>query len=200
MVVRKGLKISSIDWMNGTRPLNQEAQQLYLASNYPSRPEDFSPQSTGDVIRDGINGESERNKAMYMCLVPYEGPPNGKGKLNGTPASRIVVAPCPVVPILPGDFLGVMSGQLRYTPEPVCSNKAIPGPCPNLWLDFSKITGKLSCMRSTELDKEANVMLTWKRYNELHGLNWRVEVVATKEIGPFEELVRHGSDSQSSHL
>jgi hypothetical protein len=65
--------------------------------------------------------------------------------------------------------------------------------------DFSKITGKLSCMRSADLGTEANVTLTWKRYYQ-HGMDWRVEVVAIKEIWPFEELVRPNSDFIRSHL
>ncbi|KAH8745330.1 hypothetical protein BGZ57DRAFT_778453, partial [Hyaloscypha finlandica] len=59
-----------------------------------------------------------------------------------------------------GDFLGVMSGQLRYTPEVGRSDKAIQGPDSKLWLDFSEITGKLSCMRTAALGTEANVALT----------------------------------------
>jgi hypothetical protein len=93
-----------------------------------------------------------------------------------------------------------MSGQLRYTPELGCSDKAIQGPDPKLWLDFSKITGKLSCMRSADLGTEANVTLTWKRYNDEHGINWRIEVVATQEIWPFEELVRPNSEPMRSHF
>jgi hypothetical protein len=37
-------------------------------------------------------------------------------------------------------------------------------------------------------------------YNDQHGMVWRVEVVATKEIRPFEELVRPNSDSIKSHF
>jgi hypothetical protein len=58
---------------------------------------DPSPQSTKDVLRFGIDGQSERNKAVYIYLVPYEGSCSGKRTLDGTPASRIVVVPCPVV-------------------------------------------------------------------------------------------------------
>jgi hypothetical protein len=105
-------KIAPINWVNGTRALNQEEQQSYLASfDCTLQPEELSSQSTREVLRDGIDGQSERNNAIYICLVPYEGPPTGKRKHNGTPASRIVVALCPVVPILPGDFLGVMLGN-----------------------------------------------------------------------------------------
>jgi hypothetical protein len=55
-------------------------------------------------------------------------------------------------------------------------------------------------MRTAALGTEANVALTWKRYNDQHGMNWRIEVVATKEIWPFEELVRPISDSLTSHF
>ena len=200
-VVKKALKSFSVNWVNGTRALNNEEEQSYLASfDNTLRPEELSLQNTTDVLRDGVDGLSERNNTIYICLVPYEGPPNGKRKLDGTPASRTVVAPCPVIPIQPGDFLGVMSGQLRYTPEVGRSDKAIQGPDSKLWLDFSEITGKLSCMRTAALGTEANVALTWKRYNDQHGMNWRIEVVATKEIWPFEELVRPPSESLTSHF
>ena len=157
--VEKALKVSPVNWINGMRALNQEEQQSYLASfDRTLQPEELSPQSATEVLRDGIDGQSE--DAVYICLVPHEGPPNGKRKLDGTPASRMAASPCPVVPILQGDFLGVMSGQLRYIPEPGCSHKAIHGPNPKLWLDFPKITSKLSCMRSEDLGTEANVTLT----------------------------------------
>jgi hypothetical protein len=55
-------------------------------------------------------------------------------------------------------------------------------------------------MRSAELSNEANVTLTWKRYNDQHGMDWRVEVVAAKNIWPFEELVRPSSDFLGSHF
>jgi hypothetical protein len=120
------LKVSLINWVNRTQELNQEEQQLYLASfSCTLQLEELLLQSTKEVLRDSIDGQSERNNAIYICLVPYEGPPNGKRKLDGTPASRIVVALCLVILILLGDFLGVMLGQLRYTLEVGCSNEAI---------------------------------------------------------------------------
>ena len=124
--VEKALKVSPANWINGTRALNQEEQQSYLASfDCTLQPDELLSQSTREVLRDGVDGQSERNNTIYICLIPYEGPPNRKRTHNGAPASRVVAAPCPVVPILPGDFLGVMSGQLRYTLEPGCSDKAI---------------------------------------------------------------------------
>jgi len=55
-------------------------------------------------------------------------------------------------------------------------------------------------MGSAELDNKANVTLTWKRYNDKHSMDWRVEVVATKEICPFKELVRPNSYSMRNHF
>jgi hypothetical protein len=189
--VWKALKSAQSDWVNGIQDLSQEEQQLYLTDLHcASTSEELSSQSTKDVLRDGIIGDSDHNKAIFICLVPYEGAPNGKRRIDGTPASRTVVAPCPIVPISPGDFLGVMSGKLRYTSEVGRSNNAIQGPYPKLWLDFSKITGKLSCMKAAESANEPNVTLTWKRYDSESGVDWRVDIVATKEIWPFEELVR----------
>ncbi|PQE22102.1 Proto-oncogene tyrosine- kinase ROS protein [Rutstroemia sp. NJR-2017a BVV2] len=162
--VKRALKDSTVHWVNGTRALNGEGQQSYLASFDSTLPPEALPlQTTTEVLRDGVDGLSERNNAIYICLVPYEGPPNRKRKINGTPASRTVAAPCPVVPILPGDFLGVMSGQLRYTPDVDRSGKAIQGPDPKLWLDFSKITGKLSCMRTAALGTQGQRRLDMEK-------------------------------------
>ena len=125
-VVKKALKSSSVNWVNGTRGLNNEEEQSYLASfDNTLRPEELSLQNTTDVLRDGVDGLSERNNTLYICLVPYKGPLNRKRKLNKTPTSKTVVAPCPVISIQLGDFLGVMSGQLRYIPEVGRSDKAI---------------------------------------------------------------------------
>lgn len=56
---------------------------------------------------------------------------------------------------------------------------------PPFRLSVSEITGKPSCMRSA-MGTKANVM------------NWRVEVVATKEIWPFQELVRPILESKTN--
>ncbi|KAG4438633.1 hypothetical protein IFR05_005877 [Cadophora sp. M221] len=190
--------LEDTETLNGTRALNGKEQQLYLANlDSISRSEELSLQTTTEVLRDGVDGQLERNNAIYICLIPFEGPLNGKRKINGASASRTIVAPCPVVPIQPGDFLGVMSGQLRYTLEAGRLDEAIQGPDPNLWLNFFKITGKLNYMRSG-IGTKANVALTWKGYKDQHGMNWRVEVVATIEIWPFHELVRPILESKTS--
>jgi hypothetical protein len=110
--VEKALKVPLVNWVNGSRALNQEEQQSYLAHfDRTFLPDELSSQSITEVLRDGIDGQSERNNAVYVCLVPYEGPPNGKRKLDGTPASRVVASPCPVVPICQGTSLHVMSNS-----------------------------------------------------------------------------------------
>lgn len=55
-------------------------------------------------------------------------------------------------------------------------------------------------MKTAEFGTEANVAFTWKRYNDQHGMDWRIEVVATKEIWPFEELIRPISNSMTSYF
>jgi hypothetical protein len=50
-------KVSRINWVNGTRGLNREEQQSYLASfNCTLQPEELSLQSSTEVLRDGIDG------------------------------------------------------------------------------------------------------------------------------------------------
>jgi hypothetical protein len=93
-----------------------------------------------------------------------------------------------------------MSGQLRYTLKVDRSDKIIQGLNSKLWFDFSEIIGKFSCIRTAVLGTEANVALIWKRYNDQYGMNWRIEVVATKKIWFFEELIRPISDSLTSHF
>ena len=81
-VVRKASNVShvaSLNWVTGTRALNRKEQQSYLASfGRTLRPDELSSQSTTEVLRDGIVGQSDRSIAIYICLVPYEGPPSGK--------------------------------------------------------------------------------------------------------------------------
>jgi hypothetical protein len=55
-------------------------------------------------------------------------------------------------------------------------------------------------MKSVDLGTKANVILTWKRYNYQHGMNWQVKVVAAKEIWPFEELAWPNSNSMTSYV
>ena len=83
--VKKAVKCFEINWVNGTQALNGKEQQLYLANfDNISRSEELSLQTTTEVLRDGVDGQSERNNAIYICLISFEGFPNGKRKIDGT--------------------------------------------------------------------------------------------------------------------
>ena len=49
--IEKALKVSLVNWINRTQALNQEEQQLYLASfDRTLQPEELLPQSTIEVL------------------------------------------------------------------------------------------------------------------------------------------------------
>ena len=148
--------IAPMYWVSSSPWANDEEKRAYQATiSYNSSSE--SQVACGTKI----DGDDTRNKAIYVFLVPYEGPPNPKKrKFNGDPVSTIAVAVCPIIPVLSGDFLGVMSGRVRYTTDVGTPAKYVQGPLPNLWLDFSQFTGRLSCMKVAENDDDVNVRLS----------------------------------------
>ena len=98
-----------------------------------------------------------------------------------------------LVPVAPGDFLGIFSGKLRYVDQK--PPKAIKGPVPGLWLDRSEITGKLNQMRVAKPSEKTNVCLAWQGVNEVKGEKsfcqyWRALVIATRDIMAFDQLIR----------
>ncbi|TVY71303.1 hypothetical protein LSUE1_G004472 [Lachnellula suecica] len=151
-----------------------------------------SRNSNVDVLRHGLKGQPERNKSSFLTLVPYEGE-SGKRTLGTRSGSTEVLAIAPLVPVLPGDFLGIFSGRLRYTDQK--PPRSIPGPAHNLWLDYSVVMGKLSRMGVAKADEMANVSLAWEGVNEVKGETsfcqyLRVLVIATRHIMPYDQLVR----------
>jgi hypothetical protein len=114
--------------------------------------------------------------------VPYEGN-SGKRTLGSRAASVELLAVAPLVPIFPGDFLGIFAGRLRYTDQK--PPRSIPGPAPNLWLDYSIVTGKLGKMAVAKVDEMSNVCLAWEGVNEVEGEEsfcqyLRILVIATR--------------------
>ena len=77
-------------------------------------------------------------------MVPYKGE-SGKKVISNKPALTKLLSVSPLVPVAPGDFLGIFSRKLRYVDQK--PSKAIEGPVPGLWLDHSEISGKLNQMR-----------------------------------------------------
>jgi hypothetical protein len=93
------------------------------------------------------------------------------------------------VSVAPGDFLGIFSGRLRYTDQK--PPRAIKGPVDGLWLDHSETTGKLNQMRVAKPGEKTNVCLAWEEVKgEETCQYWRVLVIATRDIMPFDHLIR----------
>ena len=151
-----------------------------------------SGKSNIHVLRHGLKGQPDRNKSSFVNLVPYEGE-SGKRTLSTQSSSTKLLAVAPLVPITPGDFLGIFSGRLRYTEEK--PPRSIPGPVPNLWLEYSVVMGKLSKIRVAKADEMANVCLAWEGVNEVKGEKsncqfFRILVIATRHMMPLDQLVR----------
>ena len=156
-----------------------------------------SAKSNIHIIRHGIKGQLDRNKSIYVSLVPFEGKPD-KMTFSNKPASTELLAVAPLVAVTPGDFLGIFPGQLRYTSgKPI---RAISGPLPNLWLDYSEVMGKLNRIKVAKPGDMTNVCLAWEGVNETKVDKpccqyMRVLVIATRHIMPFDQLIRPRSEA-----
>jgi hypothetical protein len=71
----------------------------------------------------------------------------------------MLVSVYPVVPITPGDVLGIFSGKIRFS-ERCNVTPSVTGPTPHLWLDYSQMTGTLNQMLVAQPGGAANVHLT----------------------------------------
>jgi hypothetical protein len=152
----------------------------------------ISGKSNEHILCHGIKGELACNKSIFVGMVPYEGD-SGKRVIGNKPASTKLLSISPLVSVAPGDFLGIFSGKLRYVDRKPL--RAIKGPVPGLWLDHSEIPGKLNQMRVAKPGEKTNVCLAWEGVNEVKGEKsfcqyWRVLVVATRDIMPFDQLIR----------
>ncbi|KAG9242209.1 hypothetical protein BJ878DRAFT_184464 [Calycina marina] len=151
-----------------------------------------SGKSNDHLLRYGIKGKLASNKSVYVWIMPYEGD-SGKRVIGTKPASTRLYSISPMVAVAPGDFLGIFSGRLRYISQK--PRRAVKGLVPGLWLDYSDMPGKLSQMRVAKLGENTNVCLAWEGVNETKGEKsfcqyWRVLVVATRDIMPFDQLAR----------
>ena len=171
------------DWKDLTEKDNYLACQSIKA---------VSGKSNMHILRHGIKGDIDGNKSIYVSLVSYEGI-SGKKTFAGKAASTDLLAVSPLVSVSPGDFLGIFSGRLRYTDKKLAG--AIQGPVKGLWLDRSEVKGKLNRMKVAKAGEQTNVCLVWEGVNEVKGEKtfcqyWRILVIATRHIMPFDHLVR----------
>ena len=151
-----------------------------------------SRKSNKHVLRHGIRGRLDYNKSMFVNLVPYEGE-SGKGVTGNKPASTKLLSVSSLVLVAPRDFLGIFTGKLRYIDSK--PSKTIKGPVPGLWLEHSEISGELNQMRVAKPGEKTNVCLAWEGVNEVKGEKSfcqysRVLVIATRDIMPFDKLIR----------
>jgi hypothetical protein len=154
--------------------------------------EAVSGKSNTHILRHGIKGDFDGNKSIYVSMIPYEGI-SEKKTFGGKSPSAKLLAVSPLVSVSPGDFLGVFPGRLRYTATKPTG--AIQGPVQGLWLDRSEVKGKLHWMKAAKASEQTNVCLVWEGVNEVKGEKtfcqyWRILVMATRHIMPFDQLVR----------
>ena len=152
-----------------------------------------SCKSTTLVLLSGLNYDSKRDKSVFIDLVGYE-VESKKTYYCSKHAISKRIAVCPIVPIVPRDFLGTFLGTLRYTKQEQMSTSDLEGPVSGLWLDRSKVPGKLRHMKVAEMGEKTNVCLIWEGVNEAkEGMfckYFQVLVMATRHILPFEQLIR----------
>ncbi|KFY80511.1 hypothetical protein V499_00635 [Pseudogymnoascus sp. VKM F-103] len=122
-----------------------------------------SGKSNKHVLRHGVKGKFASNKAIYIDMLPYEGV-SGKRVIGKKPASTKLLSICPLISVCPGDFLGIFAGKLRYLDSKPL--RAIKGPIPRLWLDYSEFPSKLNQMRVAKPGESTNVCLAWEAVNE----------------------------------
>ncbi|MCJ1284328.1 hypothetical protein MMC26_003659 [Xylographa opegraphella] len=178
-------------WANDISVWNQDQTEYerFLANHNEMA---TSGKSNEYILCHGVKGKLASNKSIFVGMVPYEGE-SGKRVIGKKPALAKQIAISPLVSVAPGDFLGIFSGKLRYMDRK--PSRAIKAPVPGLWLDYLEIPGKLNQTRVAKLDEKANVCLAWEGVNEVKGeksfcQNWRVLVVATRDIMPFDQLIR----------
>ncbi|KAL5347680.1 hypothetical protein ACLOAV_007089 [Pseudogymnoascus australis] len=184
--VTEQLTISESNWDNGSNVWHcyDEEEAWKLTRNCAAT----SAESTPKLLTKDAYIESGTNRSFFISIQP------GISKL---------VSVFPVVPIDPGDVLGIFSGKIRFS-ERYNVAQSITGPAPHLWLDYSQMTGTLNQMLVAQPGGAANVYLTWEGVNEdVEGGPceiWRVLVVAIRKIIPFEPLVRVASSEEQFAL
>jgi hypothetical protein len=116
------------------------------------------------------------------------------------PGVNKLISVFPIILISPGDLLGIFSGKIRFS-EHCNIAQSITGPILHLWLDYLQVTGTLNQMWvARQGSEQANVHLAWEGVNENVESgpceSWRVLVLATRKIMPFEPLIRAASSEE----
>lgn len=102
----------------------------------------------------------------YVFRLYYEGE-SKKRVIDSKSASIVLYSISLLIFIVPGDFLGKFPGKLRCINQK--SSRAVKEPIPDLWLDYSEISGKLNRMRVMKAGEKKNICITWQGVNEAKG-------------------------------
>jgi hypothetical protein len=178
-------------WANNLSVWGQDQQEYknFLANHSVMA---TSGKSNEHILRHGIKGKLVSNRSVFVGIIPYEGE-SEKRVIGSKPASTKLYSISPLVSVAAGDLLGIFYGKLRYIDQK--PSRAVRGHVPGLWLAYSEIPGKLNRMRVAKPGEKTNVCLAWEGVNEIKDeksfcQNWRILVVATREILPFDQLIR----------
>ncbi|OAQ60891.1 transposase IS4 domain-containing protein [Pochonia chlamydosporia 170] len=168
--IMEKIEIPEERWNNVNNPWLSDAEE----SKYRSSHGAFQAL---DGKQRGENGENS-DQSVFISLIPR-------------PEELVHV--CPIVTIHKGDYLGIFSGNIRYS-DVFDKKCGVRGPTKNLWLDYSQATGVLNQMKVSAPQGTENVRLEWELIDfsvasKCHQA-WRVAVRALRTIEPFEELVR----------
>jgi len=170
------LRIPESAWDNGSNTWysNEKAASYKLTSSCIATSTESNPKR----LTEDTYIESRTNKSFFV---------------SNQPSAKKLVSVCPIVPVFPGDLLGIFSGKIRFS-EHCDVAQAFKGPIPNLWLDYSQVTGTLNQMQVIQSGGAPNVHLEWEGVNENVETgpceSWRVLVLAIRKIMPFEPLIR----------
>ncbi|GAA3296676.1 hypothetical protein GCM10020218_080450 [Dactylosporangium vinaceum] len=183
--VRGFLKVPEDSWnnaSNGWTTITEEETFKRCAA------ESVAADNLGIRHSDELAYEGGTDKSAFVTLLPKED------------GSLFVSS---IVPICKGDFLGIFAGAVRFSEEFSVAH-GIPGPTGRLWLDYSQVTGAMNQMQVSEPGGNANVCLHWDVFcgdvETQTDISWRVSVKATKQIMPFDPLIRAAAQHEQYEL
>ncbi|KID94657.1 hypothetical protein MAJ_09377, partial [Metarhizium majus ARSEF 297] len=168
--IMERIKVPEKSWNNANNPWLSNAEE----SKYQSSAGAFQ---APDGNQNGQNGQNS-DQSVFITLIPRD---------------EKLVYVCPIVTIHKGDYLGIFSGNIRYS-DAFDKKRGVCGPTKDLWLDYGQVTGVLNQMKVSPPYGTENVRLEWELIDISVGMQchqaWRVAVRALRTIKPFEELIR----------
>ncbi|KFG86903.1 hypothetical protein MANI_002603 [Metarhizium anisopliae] len=164
------IKVSEKSWNNANNPWLSDAEESKDQSSAGAF-------QAPDGNQNGQNGQNS-DQSVFITLIPRD---------------EKLVYVCLIVTIHKGDYLGVFSGNIRYS-DAFDKKCGVCGPTKDLWLDYGQVTGVLNQMKVSPPYGTENVRLEWELIDISVGMQrhqaWRVAVRALRTIKPFEELIR----------